>query len=393
MDAVCETPAVSPDDAGDRLSLAVDATALLGRQTGIGVYVRNLVERLAAWPGLDVRVFAVSVRGRSELAVRAPDGVTVVKRGVPARLVRELWLRTDHPDVRLLAGSVDVVHGPNYVVPPGGPAAEVVTISDLSAIHFPQMCSPDVLQWPPLLRRALRRGAWVHTISHAVADEVRTLHPEAADRVVAVPLAVDRPPPPQPATSGTRGRRLAGGDRYVLSLGTAEPRKDLPGLVQAFDAVAADDAEVRLVLAGPDGIGAGELDAAIGRSHHRDRIVRVGWVDDDGRLALLRGATVVAYPSRYEGFGFVPLEAIAAGTPVVATATGAIPEVLGDGGLLVAPGDVDALAGGLQRVLNDEQLVTTLLRRGAARVDAYSWSGTVAGIVGIYRAALADHRS
>jgi glycosyltransferase involved in cell wall biosynthesis len=312
---------------------------------------------------------------------------------MPARLARQLWLRMDHPDVRWLAGKVDVVHGPNYVVPPGGPAAEVVTVSDLSAIHFPEMCSPDVLEWPLLLRRALRRGAWVHTISHAVADEVRSLHPEAADRVVAVPLAVDRPPPPLPATSGRRGRYLAGGDRYVLSLGTAEPRKDLPGLVRAFDAVAARDGEVRLVLAGPDGIGTEALDEAIARSPHRGRIVRVGWVDDEARLALLRGARAVAYPSRYEGFGLVPLEAIAAGTPVVATATGAIPEVLGDGGLLVPPGDVDALAGAIHRVLTDEQVVSSLLRRGSARVDAYSWSETVGGIVDLYRTALAAKRS
>ena len=123
------------------------------------------------------------------------------------------------------------------------------------------------------------------------------------------------------------------------------------------------------------------------------RIVRVGWVDDETRLALLRGARAVAYPSRYEGFGLVPLEAIAAGTPVVATATGAIPEVLGDGGLLVPPGDVDALAGAIDRVLTDEQVVSSLLRRGSARVDAYSWSETVGGIVDLYRAAFAAKRS
>ena len=380
------------EPSGEDLRLAVDATALLGHQTGVGVYVRHLMERLASWPGIEPRAFAISLRGRTDLPIVVPPGIAVVRRGISARLARFAWLRSNHPDVRWLAGTVDVVHGPNYVVPPGGPAAEVVTISDLSAIHFPEMCSPDVLQWPPLLTRALRRGAWVHTISHAVAEEVRDLHPEAADRVVAVPLAVDRPPPPLPATSGRRGRYLAGGDRYVLSLGTAEPRKDLPGLVRAFDAVAAEDPEVRLVLAGPDGIGTAQLEASIGEAVHRNRIVRVGWVDDEGRLALLRGASVVAYPSRYEGFGLVPLEALAAGTPVVATATGAIPEVLGDGGLLVPPGDVDALGEGLARLLTDEQLVSSLLRAGSKRVDAYSWSDTVRGLVDVYRSAVADKR-
>ncbi|HEX2577041.1 MAG TPA: glycosyltransferase, partial [Aquihabitans sp.] len=115
--------------------------------------------------------------------------------------------------------------------------------------------------------------------------------------------------------------------------------------------------------------------------------VRLGWVDDDQRLALLRGASVVAYPSRYEGFGLVPLEALAVGTPVVATAVGALPEVVGDGAVLVPSHDVDALADGLARVLAGGPEVTELLARGGARVDAYSWEATVDGIVALYRRA------
>lgn len=311
---------------------------------------------------------------------------------MPARLARLAWQYANRPTSAWLAGATDVVHGPNYVVPPGGGAAEVVTVSDLSAVHFPEMCTPDVLQWPELLGRALARGAWVHTISASVADEVRSLHPSAADRVVAVPLAVRRPAPPSPATDAARGRHLAGGARYVLALGTVEPRKDLPSLVAAFEAVSADDLDLRLVLAGPDGPDRGGVEALTAARDHassRRRIVRLGWVDDHQRLALLRGATVVAYPSRYEGFGLVPLEAIAAGTPVVATAVGALPEVLGDGGLLVPPGDVDALAAGLSQVLGDRALAADLVSRGDARVDAYSWEDTVDGIVDLYQRAAA----
>ncbi len=374
---------------GSGLSVSLDATALLDRPTGIGVYVTELLAGLSARPDVDVRAFAVSFRGRGRLADVVPAGVTVRSRPIPARLARLAWRRVDHPTAAWLAGPTDVVHGPNYVVPPGGGAAEVVTVSDLSAVRFPEMVNADVAQWPALLARALERGAWVHTISESVGDEVRELHPRFADRVVAVPIAVRRPPAATPSTDAARGRHLAGGDRYVLSLGTVEPRKDLPLLVEAFDAVAALDPTLRLVLAGPDGHGAEALTAARDRAHHRSRIVRLGWVTDQQRLALLRGASVVAYASRYEGFGLVPLEALAVGTPVVATAVGALPEVLGDGALLVPADDRERLAEALLHVLTDHALRSGLLQRGATRVDAYSWDRTVDGLVALYRRAAA----
>lgn len=374
------------------LSVALDATALLDRPTGIGVYVGELAGGLARRADVDVTAFAVSARGRNRLGDVVPPDVRVRSRPVPARLARAVWLRSDRLTARWMAGPADVVHGPNYVVAPGGGAAEVVTVSDLSAVHFPEMCSPDVLQWPPLLLRALERGAWVHTISEWVAEEVREMHPRHAERILAVPLGMRRPGPPTAGSDAARGRRLAGGERYVLALGTVEPRKDLPGLVAAFDRLADHDGDLRLVLAGPDGMGADALTAARRAARHDRRIVRLGWVDDPDRLALLRGASVVAYASRYEGFGLVPLEALAAGTPVVATSVGAIPEVLGDAGLLVEPGDVESLSDGLGRLLTDPTLAADLVARGQDRIDSHPWERTVDGLVDLYRRAAGDRR-
>jgi glycosyltransferase involved in cell wall biosynthesis len=307
---------------------------------------------------------------------------------MPARLARWAWQRGSLPTAPMLAGPVDVVHGPNFVVPPGGGAREVVTVHDLTALHHPEMCTPDVLAWPGLVRRALRRGAWVHTVSEFVADEVRTAFPDAGDRVVAVPNGIRRPSPADASSDEATGRRIAGGDRFLLALGTVEPRKDLPSLVAAFDLLAGDDADLRLVIAGAPGLAAPALDAAVAASPHRDRIVRRGTVPDAERLALLRGASVVVYPSLYEGFGLVPLEAMAVDTPVVSTATGAIPEVVGDAALLVAPGDVDALAGAVAEVLGDEDLRARLVADGQRRVDRYRWEDTVEGLVALYRSAL-----
>lgn len=371
------------------LRVAVDATSLLDRPTGVGVFTRALLGGLADRDDLEVRAFAVTWRGRNGLAGVVPAGVAAVGRRVPARLARAAWACSDQVSARHLAGTVDVVHGPNFVVPPGGGAATVVTVHDLTAVRFPELCTPDVLAWPGLLRRSLARGAWVHAVSRAVADEVRDAFPEAGERVVAVPNGVDPPAPPTDRTDAARGRHLAGSRRYVLAVGTVEPRKDLPSLVRAFDLVADHDAEVHLVLAGADGWSAERLTEAVDAARHRRRIVRLGWVDDDTRLALLRGAAVLAYPSRYEGFGLPPLEAMGVDLPVVATGVGAVAEVVGDAALLVPVGDAEALATALTTVLDDEDLRATLVAAGRERVAGFTWHRTVTGIADLYHRARA----
>ena len=373
--------------------MSVDITSLLRSMTGVGVFTRELVDGLAARDDIDLSVFAVSWRGRSGVAAAAPPGARIHTRPVPARIARAAWSQFDVPSARHLVGRVDVVHGPNFVVPPGGGAAEVVTVHDLTALRHPEMCTPDVLEWPDLVRRAIGRGAWIHTVSEYVADEVREAFPAAGERVVAVPNGIRLPGPADATSDAAAGRFLAGGHRYVLALGTIDPRKDLPSLVAAFTEIGARDPDLRLVIAGADGLGSEDLDRAVAGSSLHRRIVRLGQIDDHKRLGLLRGATVVAYPSRYEGFGLVPLEAMAVGTPVVTTAAGAVPEVVGSAALVVPVGDAPALARALEQVLGDEALAQDLADAGEARVLEFPWSATIEGIVGLYHRAVEAARA
>jgi glycosyltransferase involved in cell wall biosynthesis len=369
------------------LRVAVDATAVLGpHPAGIGRVVAEVLTRLGGRPDIDARAFALSWRGRGQLAERLPPGVAAVTRPAPARPLRTAWLRTDAPPIEWWTGVVDVVHGPNYVVPPTRAAAQVVTVHDLTCLRYPELCTPDILQFPALIERAIRRGAWIHTPSRAMADEVREAFPVAPERVV----PVDNGPTEVRGGTPAEGRRLAGGDRYVLSLGTVEPRKDLPLLVRAFDTLADGDPDVRLVVAGADGWGVADFAAAVAAAVHRDRVVRLGWVTEEERASLLRGAAVFAYPSVYEGFGLPPLEAMAVGTPVVATRTGALPETLGDAALLVDPGDGEGLAAALARVLGDDATAADLAERGGRNLARFSWDRTVDELVALYRRAMTD---
>ncbi|HEV8296667.1 MAG TPA: glycosyltransferase family 1 protein [Acidimicrobiales bacterium] len=360
--------------------LAFDATPLLGNRTGVGVMTARVLDRLSQRDDVSVTAYAVTWRGRGRLAGLVPRRVRAVRRPMPARPLQRAWRSVDVPPIEWFTGHIDIVHGPNFVVPPARRAARVATVHDLTAVHNPEMCTPHVRTFPAAIRRALHTGAAIHAVSDFIRDEVIALFGADPDRVFTVANGVDAIPPAEP----TLGRRAAGGDRYVLALGTIEPRKNLPALVRAFDRVAASDRALRLVVAGPDGWGTDAFDAAVSACRHRDRITRLGMTDDEGRAALLRGATALAFPSLYEGFGLPPLEAMSVGLPVLTTAAGAIPEVVGDAALVVPPDD-DAITEGLARIVGDAELREELSRRGPPRAACFTWDATADGLVAAYR--------
>jgi glycosyltransferase involved in cell wall biosynthesis len=380
--------------------LALDATPLLGARTGVAHFTLGALTALSARPDVEAYGYALSSRGRTSLREVLPAGVTS-GWSVPARPLLWLWARSDLVSGELimdLDGGVDVVHGTNYVVPPTRRAARVVSVHDLTCVRYPELCTRATLRYPALIRRALATGAWVHTGSDYVAAEICEAFGADPTRVRAVPhgltLPGDASDATAPGSGADAGRDLAaaltGCERYVLTLGTVEPRKDHPLLVRAWDRVADAHPDVGLVIAGPDGWGAAALGSAIAAARHGERIGRAGYVEGPLRHGLLAGAAAFAFPSVYEGFGLPPLEAMDAGVPVVATAAGAVPEVCGDAALIVPVGDEAALADALAAVLDGGGCAATLVARGRARAAQYTWARCAHGLVALYQDALSS---
>ena len=336
----------------------------------------GLREALEARPEVDLVPFAMTTRGHSAVAPsqRFP---------IPARAARAVWERNDWPRIDTFLGTVDVVHGTNYVVPPSR-APRLVSVHDLTAFRYPDMCTPDVQRMPRLLLRAIRSGAHVHTDSQFVANEVATDLGVSVDRIhviaPGVPIDVDALAVAKSAPHPFDQRP------YVLAIGTVEPRKDYPFLVRAFVDVANEFPEALLVIAGGDGWGTEALDRALELvpPDVRVRLIRERSVNDRRRNHLLAHCAAFACPSVYEGFGFPPLEAMAAGRPVVATAVGALPEVLGDAARLVAPGDEADFASALTEALADSQSNDRYLDAGYRQVQRYSWSAMAEEFAALY---------
>jgi glycosyltransferase involved in cell wall biosynthesis len=359
------------------LSVAFDTGPLHGAKTGIGFAVEQLRAALVARGDVALHDYVLSFRATLQ------PGTT--RLPLPASLAIRSWARAAWPTVDRWLPDVDVVHGTNYVAPPSH-LPTVVSVYDCWFLRQPDAASPTVRRAGEVLRAAIGRGAVVHTSSHATEALVRELFPGVAARTVhlgPLPLPTPAARPPIP---GLEGRP------FVLSIGTLERRKNLPRLVAAFGRVATEHPEAVLVLAGGGGDDSDAVRHAIDALGPgvAGRVLRTGRVDDAARSWLLHHATVLAYPSLDEGFGFPLLDAMQAGTPVVASTAGSIPEVAGTAALLHDPLDVDALAEALVVALGDCAVRERLVAAGRDRWTQFDWQHCAEGILGLYGLAVRD---
>jgi glycosyltransferase involved in cell wall biosynthesis len=353
-----------------RPRVAVDATAVPARLTGAGVYVARVLAALAARDDLEVEAFCAAGSAR----VLAAPGlrlrpVALASAGRPARIA---WTQLLAGRAARAAGA-DLLHGVHYELALAARLPQVVTVHDLTLLTHPEWHeAAKVRYFGWALRRAVAAATRVLCVSATTAAALTDRLDVPPGKVDVTPLGTDLRPAPAERVEAVR-RRLGLDGPYLLGLGTVEPRKDLPTLVRAFAALAAELPH-RLVLAGLAGWDRGALAAAVAASGVADRIVLPGYVAEADKAALLTGAEVFAYPSRYEGFGLPVLEALACGTPVVTTTGGSLPEVAGDAAALVEPGDAAALAAAIAKLAADPAARQDAATRGRRRAAGFTWA-------------------
>lgn len=367
--------------AAGRPLVALDCRAATARMSGVGRYVINLARGLGA--GGAVRL-ALLVGADPHPALAALDGASIVETGWTAAHARQdLRFAWEQRHLRAILARLrpDLFHATwNLGIPLASACPAVLTLHDLLPLSTPGWFGARSHRAFFLAGQyaALLRARRVIVVSEATRHALAGLSRRLARKAVVVHEGVEDGFAPGPASAGPA---------HVLAVGGREARKNLAGL---FAAYALSGLGLELHVTGLEAtLGSADraaLDALPATTRARVRFL--GFVPDAALPGLYRDAAMLVFPSRGEGFGFPPLEAMACGTPVVAGRAGSIPEIAGDAALLVDPEDPAAIAAAMRRIAGDGDLRARLARRGLARAAGLRWPACVEATAAVYRAAL-----
>lgn len=328
--------------------------------------INSLIDSMLEHTSL--RLLGVSGAHRREPVLDPPVGLATQRFPVPGRLLTQSWNRLGWPSLdRLL--SVDLIHAPAYLIPPTS-LPLVVTVHDLAFVRHPEWFTPHgVAFFNRFLGQLIETDAAVIVPSSATADDCAVAG-ISEERIVEIPWGVD--PARVDDDRAEQVRRQHGlPEEFVLFVGTQEPRKNLTTLSAAMEL---GSVQAPLVIVGPSGWG----DVDVGEA------IVLGEQPSDHVAALMAAASVLAYPSHFEGFGLPVLEAMAQGTPVLVTTGTAPEEIAGDAAVAVDTTDARSIADALSDLLADPAERAVLGGRGRSRAATYDWASTAHATADVY---------
>lgn len=357
-----------------------------GAPTGVGRYARELIDALGALgpaAGWRIDVGTSAERTRPHL----PDGVELHRLPRPRKVTHALLAAGLPLHLDRWLGRPDLVHQLNPWVPVPTSAPSIVTVHDLMPVLHPEWFDArHRWRFRAALRRAVRHSFLVCDSQH-VADLVREHLDVPADRVRAIHLGVQdvfRRPVSRGRVDDVCRRHGIEPDRYLLALGVMSSREDPSVVLQAIARSSVDLGEVALLVTGPDRHGSARARTTVAALGIAGRVRFAGFVDDADLAPLLAGAAALVHPSRDEGFGFTPLEAMAVGTPVIASDAGSLPEVVGPGARLVEPEDAGAWQAAIEEVVGDPSTRSRLVAAGRAHQAQFTWERTARQTLALY---------
>lgn len=378
-----------PRTCGGVVRIAIDYTSAIAQQEGVGRYTRSLVAAMVRLDGTD-RFTLFS--GERPLAQRSfPEAPNTRRRIFPVggRATTIMWQRARLPvPIELFTGPADIMHGPDFALPPALGVRRIVTIHDLAYLTVPEVVSPkNVAYLQSTVRRAVARADHVVTDSRCTADDLIALLGVPRERVSAIHLGIDQrfAPVRDAEKRAELDARLELVHPLVLAVGTIEPRKRYDALIAAFARARTQPGGPRmLAIAGPKRWRAEETVAAASAHGVADDVRFLDFIAEADLATLYSTADVLAMPARYEGFGLPVVEAMACGTPVVCSNTGSLPEVAGDAALVVDVAADGALADALVRAASDADLRARLRERGIERAAQFTWERAARQTLDIY---------
>lgn len=365
------------------MRIGIDCRLPYYRMGGISQYIIFLIQALAGLNSDD----------EFWLFHSRKDPRSYVPTGDPRFQRLDLWTPSHHRWERhalaaeLLPHRLEVFHSPDFIPPAGGAPRRIITVHDLTFLHYPQFLTAesrgyynDQIAW------AAETADHISADSEATRGDILTLLSVPPDKVTTVLLAANplyqTPAPTHDVAVTLATLGLAPG--YVLFVGTLEPRKNVPTLLQALARLRPQERPITLAMVGGKGWIYDDIFATIAGLGLADHVRHLSDVSDAQLQHLYQAAGVLASPSHYEGFGLPALEAMHSGCPVIASTHGSLPEIVGDAGILLDPDDVAGWAAAIDRVLSDPALRQQLVARGHAQAGRFQWQRTAEQTLALY---------
>ncbi len=369
------------------MRILLDYRPALKQRSGVGEWVHGLARAILEWsacqsePGrkVELTLFTSSWKDRPSaemVAELAP--AAFIDRKVPVSVLNLAWNRLGWPPVEALAGrGFDVVLAPHPLLVPARSGVKAITIHDLDFLDHPERTRAEVRRdYPALARAHAARADVVVVVSEDTARQVEARLGVPRSRMVLCGSGVPAWAAAIPSRDGVDS------DGYLLFVGSLDARKNIKGLLEAYRLlVALRPTAPRLVLVGRETPEAAPWLESVRSGPLSGRVEVKGYVSEFERRASYLGARVLVYPSLHEGFGLPALEAMAVGVPVVASNRGALPEIVGDAGLLVNPDDPAAIAKAVDRMLGDERFARECAIRGRARSREFTWAASASRLM------------
>ncbi len=355
-------------------TIGIDYTPAYEQGAGIGRYVRELINALAQIDDqTPYRLFVAGINASSSLPTTPGPNFSWRTTRLSPKWLARIWHRAHVPlPIERWTGNIDLVHATDFVLPPVRRTTRtILTVHDLSFVHVPETTSPGLKRYlDAVVPRSVSRADHILADSQSTKDDLIKIYNTPADKVTVLLSGVDsrfRPVDDPRKLNEVRQKYRLGTWPFLFAIGTVQPRKNYTRICEALSLLRSEFPDLNLVIAG----GKGWLDDPIYENVRRlqleEQVHFIGFAEELDLPVLYSAAVAVPFVSLYEGFGLPVLEAMACGTPVIASNISSIPEVAGDAAVLVDPRNSDAISAGIRDVLITESLGNDVLAKGLAQ--------------------------
>ncbi|MFH1671371.1 MAG: glycosyltransferase family 1 protein [Candidatus Portnoybacteria bacterium] len=363
------------------MNIGVDIRVLArGARTGVEEYVINLLSHLLPLePEVNFNLFYNALRKVNlDHSFLSFPNVNLKDFKIPNRLFFASARYFNQPKIDKLLGQTDTYFNPHFFVSPvSSKCRKVMTFHDLSFVHHPEFFSWRKRLWQRFLMKTkeeAKKADKIIAVSESTKNDLINLYQIKEEKIKVIYSGVGeqfRPIDDKRKKEEIREKYNLP-DSFILYFGTIEPRKNIIGLVKAFELIR-KKYSIRLVIAGTKGWLFKDVFRAVRKSRYRKDIAFTGFVQEEDKPILYNLAQVFVYPSFFEGFGFPPLEAMACGAPTIVSNNSSLPEVVGNGAIMIDPNNIDELAWATEMALGDSNLRKQLIKRGLIQANNFSW--------------------